>query len=311
MYNSYMSKLIIILGPTASGKTSLSIRLAKKFNGEVISADSRQIYKHLRIGSSVITEKETQGIKHHLVEFLDPQKTFSAGEFQKLARKKIKEIEKRKKLPFIVGGTGFYIDAMTENKILTKVKPNKKLRQQLESKTPKELLRILKKANLERAAVIDKNNPRRLIRAIEIASASPMFNVSRFMLHENYNVLYLGVSKPPQKLKKDIEARFVQWLENGFLKEVEKLIKLGIPSKKFKELGLHYWLAYSFLKNKISFKEFYEKSLFSLWHYAKRQNTWFKKNKKIRWITTEKQAETLLERFLNATKPQIFRSSSL
>ena len=270
---------------------------------EIISADSRQIYKRLRVGSNVITKKEKQGIKHHLLEFVDPRKTFSAGRFQKLAYQKIKEIEKRKPLPFLVGGAGFYIDAVAENKVLPKTKADKKLRQQLESKTTKQLVNILKKLDAKRLKTIDKHNPRRLIRAIEIAQdVDHEFHASHFppkadTLHE-HQVLCLGIKKSPQKLKSDLAKRFIQWLKAGFLMEVEKLIKLGVSRKRFKEFGLHYWYAYLFLKKELGFNDFWNNSLYSLWRYAKRQNTWFKKNKNIHWVKTEKQAEALVKKFL-------------
>lgn len=316
-----MQKLIVILGTTASGKSSLAVKLAlrlrseltkKGYKGaEIISADSRQVYKGLSIGSNATTKKEMSGVRHHLIGFLPPQKALSAGKFQELAFEKISQIAKRKKLAFLVGGTGFYIQAVAENLALPKVKPDKKLRKELEKKTATQLFSILKKLDSKRAKNIDKNNPRRLIRAIEIASSkiknpeSKIFNPAK----GGFDVLYLGVNKPPQKLKQEIAQRFLQWLEAGFFREVEKLIKLGLKRKNFKELGLHYWQAYLLLKKEISEKEFREKSLSSLWHYAKRQNTWFKKNKKIRWVKTEKQArhagasgvaraEALIKKFL-------------
>ncbi len=317
------TKLIVILGPTGSGKSSLAVKLARKFKGEIISADSRQIYKRLRIGSGVVTKKEMRGVKHHLLEFLDPKKTFSAGKFQKLALKKIKEIEKRKHLPFLVGGTGFYIDAVTGNKNLSKTKVNKKLRRELEKKTPAQLFEILKKVELTNskklkksaksraiprsgigAGTIDKHNPRRLIRAIEILQS----DINRYPLISkdiiNLDTLYIGVYKNATELKRDLSGRFLLWLEAGFLMEAEKLIKLGVSRKKFKEFGLHYWYAYLFLKKEFGFKDFWNNSLYSLWHYAKRQNTWFKKNKNIHWVKTEKQAELLIKKFLNASEVQ-------
>lgn len=291
-----MAKIVVILGPTGAGKSSLAIKLAKKFQGEVVSADSRQVYKRLRIGSNAVTKKEADSIKHHLLGLVEPQKNFSVHEFQKLAFKKITEIEKRKHVPFLVGGTGYYLDAVAENKILPETKTNRKLRQKLEGKTPKQLFAILKKLNPERAAKIDQHNPRRLIRAVEIArSVKPRTARPQ---PENHEIIFIGVWKPAVELKRAISQRFIKWLEDGFLLEVEKLINLGLPRKKFKEFGLHYWCAYLFLKKELKFKDFWDNSLKSLWQYAKRQNTWFKRNQRIHWIKNEKQAEKLIKKFL-------------
>lgn len=292
-----MQKLIIIAGPTASGKTSLSIKLAKKFNSEIISADSRQIYKNLRIGSAVVTKKEASGIKHHLIEFLSPNQKFSAGKFSKLAHQKIKEINAKNKLPMVVGGTGFYIEALLNPQKLSPVKVNLKLRQKLSKLSHKELFKILKKLDHEKTSKIDSQNSRRLIRAIEIASAKPTKPL-RTTLQPDFQILFLGVSQPWPKLKKRIEKRFFAQLEAGFLKEVQKLIKQGLKKSRFKEFGLQYWLAWQYLKKQINYEEFCQKCLFSLFHYAKRQNTWFKRNHKIIWVKNYSQAEKLARKFL-------------
>ena len=163
------TKLLIILGPTASGKSDLAVQLAKKYNGEIISADSRQVYKGLNIGTGKITKKEMSGIKHHLLDVTDPKKVFTVSQFKTLVEIAIADISSRGKLPIICGGTGFYIQAVVDNIILPEVPPNKKLREKLNKKTTTELFEILKKLDNERAKNIDAKNPRRLIRAIEIA----------------------------------------------------------------------------------------------------------------------------------------------
>ncbi|MEW5805535.1 MAG: tRNA (adenosine(37)-N6)-dimethylallyltransferase MiaA [Patescibacteria group bacterium] len=293
-----MIKLIIILGSTASGKSGLAVKLAKKFNGEIVSADSRQVYKYLDIGSAKITKKEMAGIPHYLLDLLPPEKTLNAKQFQKLAIQTIKKIHQKNKLAFLVGGTGFYIDAVAKNLIFPKTKTDQKLRQELSLKTKTELIKILTKLDPARAKVIDKENKKRLIRSIEIAEQLgqvPKLKSGR----QIFDCLYLGIKTDSENLKQRIKTRFYHWLKQGFLKEVEALIKRKIPETRFKELGLHYWYAYAYLKGMVSKKEFEQKSLASLYQYAKRQRTWFKRNPKIHWLSSQKQAEILIKNFLN------------
>ena len=173
--------IIAILGKTATGKSDLAVLLAKKWDGEVISADSRQIYRGLDLGTGKITKREMKGIPHHLLDIADSKKQFSVSEYKNLADKTIGEIISRGKLPIICGGTGLYIDAVLKNIVVPEVPPNKKLRKELEKKTVPQLFVILKKLDSRRAKEIDANNPRRLIRAIEIATALgsiPLLEVS-------------------------------------------------------------------------------------------------------------------------------------
>ena len=164
----YSKKLIVILGPTASGKTDLSIILAKKLNGEIVSADSRQVYRGLDVGSGKITKKQMQGIRHHLLDIASPKRKFTVAQYQKLVIKIIKKIHKKNKIPFLVGGTGFYIQSVVDGIVMPEVKPNWKLRKNLEKKNTEELFQMLLKLDPVRAQLIDKKNPRRLVRAIEI-----------------------------------------------------------------------------------------------------------------------------------------------
>src|SRR3989338_8537223 len=162
-------KVIVITGQTATGKSDWGVKIAKKFNGEVVSADSRQVYTGLNIGTGKVTKKEMRGVLHHLIDVANPTRVFTVAEYQKLARKKIDEILKKGKLPIIVGGTGFYIDVLLGDVTLSSTPPNKLLRKKLKQKTAQELFSILKKIDPAKALTIDKHNPVRLIRAIEIA----------------------------------------------------------------------------------------------------------------------------------------------
>ncbi|HDO23680.1 MAG TPA: tRNA (adenosine(37)-N6)-dimethylallyltransferase MiaA, partial [bacterium] len=165
------NKVIVILGPTASGKSEMAVKLAKKFNGEIISADSRQVYRGMDIGTGKITQKEMRGIPHHLLDVASPKKVFTVIDFKKRAEKAIKDIIKRGKISIICGGTGFYIQAITGGISIPEVKPNWKLRKQLEKKNAEQLFKMLKKLDPKRSKTIDAKNPRRLIRAIELAQS--------------------------------------------------------------------------------------------------------------------------------------------
>jgi len=162
-------KIIVIAGPTASGKTSFSVQLAKKFNGEVVSADSRQVYRKLDIGTEKVTKREMRGVPHHLMDVASPRRAFSVTRYKQLAEKAVESILKRGKMPIIAGGTGLYIDSVVYDRTYPEVKPNIPLRKSLEKKTEQELYAMLKKLDSRRAKDVDPKNKRRLVRAIEIA----------------------------------------------------------------------------------------------------------------------------------------------
>lgn len=292
-------KLIVVLGPTAVGKTNLSIKLAKKFNGEIISADSRQVYRGMNIGSGKITKKEMEGIPHYLLDVANPKKRFSLAEYKQLADKAIEKIIKKKKNPFLVGGTGFYIQAVVDNIIIPEVKPDWNLRKILEKLTTKELFSLLKKKDRRRAITsnIDKNNRRRLIRALEIVLKTGK-TVPDLQSKPCFDVLMIGVNKSPEKLKKLIQKRLDKRLKNGMITEVKKLKKQGLSWKRLEEFGLEYKLIAQYLQNKISKEKMIERIQIESEQYAKRQMTWFKRDKRIHWIKNQKQAEKLIKAFL-------------
>ena len=276
-------KIIVILGPTASGKSDLAVTLAKKIDGENISAASRQVYKGLDIGTGKITNKEMQGIAHHLLDIVSPKKKFSASDFKKLAEQKIQKILDNKKTPIICGGTGFYIDALLGDKPIPEVPPDEKLRKQLEKKTNEELFAILKKLDPERAKNIDAKNSRRLIRAIEICKK--IGQVPKFpIINSKYQTLKIGIRTEDKELKTRINKRINKWFKQGFLKEVESLHKKGLSWKRMAEIGLEYKIVSLFLQNKISKEEMVNLMQSQTWQYAKRQMTWFKRDKQINWF---------------------------
>jgi len=299
---SISNKLIVILGPTASGKTDLSIKLAKKYNGEVISADSRQVYKGMDIGSGKITKKEMQGIPHWLLDVANPKKRFTVAQYQKLAIKKIKDIQKRGKPPILVGGTGFYIQSIVDGVIIPEVKPDWKLRRNLEKKSNEELYKMLKKLDPARAESIDKQNPRRLIRALEIilTTGKPVPTIGSDLCQTPFRVLEIGVKKSREELKKLINKRLLKRLEkDALINEVKKLHRNGLSWKRLEEFGLEYRFVAQFLQKKITRQEMINKIQIESEHFAKRQMTWFKRDKRIKWILNYKESVSLIDNFFS------------
>jgi len=280
------SAILVILGPTASGKSDLAVTLAKKLNGEVVSADSRQVYKGLDIGTGKITKKEMKGIPHYLLDVASPKDTFTVDLFQKHAYQVINNIISRGKLPIICGGTGFYIQSIVDGIILPNVPPNKILRTKLASHSTEKLFALLTKIDPKRAKDMkeknEQNNKVRIVRALEIAKAlgaSPKI-VSR----PKYNSVQIGLKWSDELTKKRISLRLAKRIKAGMIKEAETLHTKGLSWKRMEQLGLEYrYLAY-YLQNKISKEEMIRQLELLIWQYAKRQVTWFKKDQRIAWV---------------------------
>ncbi len=295
-------KLIVIVGPTASGKSQLAVRLAKKFNGEVISADSRQVYKGMNIGTGKVTKKEMANIPHHLLDVASPKRKFTVAQYRKLTLKTLNKILKKGTLPIICGGSGFYIQAVIDGITIPQVPPDWKLRKKLDKKSPKELFRILKKLDPRRARIIDKKNRRRLIRAIEIATKigrTPLFKKKPLP----YPVLIIGIKKEKKELNSLIKKRLLKRLKRGMIAEVKRLKNSGLSWERLEEFGLEYrWIA-RYLQKKITLEEMKEKLEKDIINYAKKQMTWFKKDERIHWTPPNQQpykyAEKLTKAFLN------------
>jgi len=291
-------KLITIVGPTASGKSELAIKLAKKFNGEIVSADSRQVYKGMNIGTAKPTKKEMKGVPHYLLDVASPKRRFTVAQYRKLAIIAINKIQKKGEIPFLVGGTGFYIQAVVDGIIIPEVKPDWRLRSNLNRLSAAELYQRLKKLDPKRAGTIEKKNKRRLIRAIEIVikTKKPVPALKKNPLP--YPVLMIGIKKSPEELKKLIKKRFLKWLRRGLIKEVKNLRKSGLSFKKIEDFGIHYRVVAQYLQRKINYEELIESSLKELQNYAKRQMTWFKRDRRINWVEAQKDAEKLIKNFL-------------
>lgn len=282
--NSMRGRLIVILGPTASGKSELAVKLAKKFNGQIVSADSRQIYQGMDIGTAK-TKKAA------LVDIVKPNQKFTLAQYKRLAIGAIKDIQKRGKLPFLVGGTGLYIQAIVDNLVIPKVKPDKKIRNRLEKLSNQKLWQQLGKIDPLTAKTIDHNNKRRLIRALEVClKTKKPFSQQREKGHSLFDVCQIGLKTNKKNLDKKIDQRVEKMFKAGLIKEVKGLIK---------KYG---WQPYSM--SSIGYQEIIQstnaKELIKLHtrQYAKRQMTWFKKDKRINWVRNYQEAAKLIRNFL-------------
>ena len=293
-------KLIVILGPTASGKSDLAVEIARRVSGEVISADSRQVYRGLDIGTGKITKKEMNGVPHHLLDVANLKRTMSVVQYESLATCAIKDIFKRGKVPIICGGTGLYIDAVLTTASFPEVPPNIALRRKLEKLSVDKLFKQLQKLDPVRAKTIDARNPRRLVRAIEIAGKLGSVPVRPPIL-ERYNALYIGLTLPQEKLSERIHVRLLARMRRGMVAEAKRLHAQGLSWKRMESLGLEYRFLAQFLQNKISKGEMIELLNIAIRQYAKRQMVWFKRNKNIKWVSPKETREILdiINKFLN------------
>lgn len=270
-----MQKVIVILGQTATGKSDLAVKIAKKINGEIISADSRQVYKGLDIGTGKITKKDRQGIPHHLIDVASPKTKFTVSDYQRKAVYAMADIVSRGKIPIICGGTGFYIDAVTKGMVFPKVPPNFKLRKELIKKEAKELVKILNKLDKNRAKNVDPKNKIRLIRAVEIAKV--LGKVPKIKQPKpKYKFIKIGLYLSKEDLRKKVENRVKKMFKRGLLGEIKKLKKAKVSQKRLAEFGFEY--------NTPTLGKVITQTL----KYAKRQMTWFKKDKEIKWFDASK-----------------------
>lgn len=298
LFKNSKPKIVVILGPTATGKSDLAVNLALKFNGEIVSADSRQVYRGLDLGSGKITQTEMLAIKHHLLDVVNPMDDFSVADFQKLADEAINKILAQGKLPIVVGGTGFYIEAITEGLILPEVKPNQKLRAELNNLSTDELMEKLTKLDTISAENVDQNNRPRIIRAIEIIST--LGYRPEIKSRPKYQSLKIGLELEREQLAEKIAARLNKRLEQGMVQEVKNLNQNGVTWERLESLGLEYKFIAEFLQDKITQSQMRELIQKKSEQFAKRQMTWFQRDDEIKWFkpTDQKIIEDEVRSFL-------------
>lgn len=287
-YTPPSNPILIIVGPTASGKSGLAVEIAKKLNGEIISADSRQVYKGLDIGTGKVTTKEMGGIPHHLLDVKSPKNIFTAHEYVRLGRTIIQDIQSRRKIPIVVGGTGFYIDALVGRIRLPDVPPDLALRKQLDKKSAEQLFTLLQKDDPRRAQAMntpsERNNKIRLIRALEIALSQTTVPQITSEHPRAAKLIWIGITTDPDELRERITKRLKSRLKIGMIAEARQLHAKGLSYKRMEELGLEYRSLARFLKGIITRTELESELNRDISQYAKRQLTYWKRNHDIQWF---------------------------
>lgn len=290
-----MQKVIFITGATASGKSDFAIWLAKKINGEIINADSRQVYKFLDIGSGKITKKEEKEVKHYLLSIASPKRNYSLGKWLKDVDKAIEKIVKRRKVPIICGGTILYLKALKEGWILPEVKPDYKLRKELEKLDTNTLFQKLAKIDPERARNIQKENKRRLIRALEIALK--LGRVPKLIKKPKYKILILAPYIEFEKLEKRIYKRLKKRIK-GIIEEIKKLRKIGLSFKRIISFGLEYEWFGKYVMGKIDLKFAIEKCYKDIRRFARKQIRELNKIEEVKWFKNKKELLKIVKEFL-------------
>jgi tRNA dimethylallyltransferase len=280
----FMQKLVVILGTNASGKSDLGIRLAQHFGGEVVSADSRQVYRGLDLGTGKITPAQAATVRHHLIDVAEVSEYSSLAQYQRAAYSAIESIASAGRLPFVVGGTGLYISAIVEGYQLVDVPQNDPLRAELEGLPLPQLVERLEKADPEAAGHIDRSNRRRLIRAIEIASAG-YANAAAQQNSPRYDCLQLGLTWPREILEGRIENRLRERLADGMIEEVAGLRARGVSDLRLDKLGLEYRYVTRHLRGELGSRDELISQLgIAIRQFAKGQVTWFKRDRRIQWL---------------------------
>ncbi|HET7713561.1 MAG TPA: tRNA (adenosine(37)-N6)-dimethylallyltransferase MiaA [Patescibacteria group bacterium] len=281
-----MNKLLVITGPTAVGKTELSIKLAQKLGGEIVSADSRQVYSEMDIGTAKPTSSQRKKVPHHLLDVVRPDEPFSLADYQSQSYLAIDEVLAKGKKPFLVGGTGLYIQAVVDGLKIPKVPPNENLRLELESLNAADLVARLSRIDLDSVRAIPPTNKRRLIRAIEVTELSGQpFSVLGRIYRRRYDTLQIGLTAPRAELYRRADIRVDRWLKNGWLDEVRNL-RLKYPEHLPALSSLGYRQMGMYLDGKITLAEAVQRTKFDIHGFIRRQVTWFRRDSRIYWYDT-------------------------
>ncbi len=298
------NKLVIISGPTAVGKTKISVELAKRINGEIISADSMQVYKNMDIGTAKITPEEMQDIPHYLIDILEPSEDFNVVTFKNLAREKVREIESRDRIPIVVGGTGFYIQALLYDIDFTDNDNDMSYRLELEKIAAEKgnivLYDMLRSCDPEAAAAIHPNNVKRVIRALEFYKKSNIkiseHNKTERQKKSPYDAKYFALTDKRENIYQNIEKRIDLMLDAGLVEEVKGLLDKGISRTNTAMQGLGYKEIAAYLNGEMSLCEAIYVLKRDTRHFAKRQLTWLKREKDVIWFDKSKMTD---EQILN------------
>lgn len=295
-------KVIAILGPTASGKSDLAIALARKFNGEIVSVDSRQVYRGMDLGSGKVTKSEQRMAPHHMLDIVNPGKTYTVAKFKKRAEREIENILKRGHVPILVGGSHLYMRALLYNYNIPSVKPDAKYRKLLELKTTPQLLALLKKVDPPYYETVDRNNRRRLIRALEVYHGSgKRFSSLTGEVSPKYDALKIGIDVYRETIYKKIDMRVDVRVKKGMIREVQRLIDSGVSKKWLKSIGLEYRFISEYLsgeKTKTKRDDMLQRLKYATHDFARRQLVWYRREDDICWLSKTKQAIDLVSPFL-------------
>ncbi len=302
-----MSQIIVVAGPTASGKTGLAVRLAQHYGGEVVSADSMQIYKHMDIASAKPTEEEMQGIPHHLIDVVSPFEPFSVAEYVKRAREVIADILSRGRLPIVAGGTGLYISSLVDNIEFTEEKTDPAVRQKLLSQAEEQgiepLYKRLQEIDPAAAEKIHPNNTKRVVRALELFETTGLTltqqNARSRRTPPPFTSFMLALCPEREELYRRIDLRVDDMVEQGLFLETKQLRNMGLTRDMQSMQGIGYKEAFDYLEGRVSREVCIEEIKKATRHYAKRQLTWFRRDERYRWLdpTKEENISAVMEEF--------------
>lgn len=294
-------KVIVIVGPTASGKSECAIELAKRIDGEIVSADSMQIYKEMDIGTAKVTDEEMSGVKHYMINIVNPSEDFNVAMYKKMAEEALEEIVSKGKMPIIVGGTGLYINTLVNGIEFSEIDKDEEYRKELENRVSAEgidgIYEELKSVDPEAANIIDKNNVRRVIRALEIykVTGKTKTELDKESIKETkFDFLMYGIKTDREELYNRINKRIGYMMEQGLVSEVEKLNKKYKMSKTALQ-GLGYKEVIEYINGNCNYDEMIEKLKMETRRYAKRQITWFKRDERITWVPKEKLVDVIMQ----------------